>query len=117
MKTLYLTRGGSNVLVDLENNTANRISTRRGAIDSIYLAEEPMHIVYGSGEYKKELDAEKNDIIVTFYHDTFKNQIIVIKNEDWFDNLVEYEKKQQEEKERWAASQALNNKSENDAIG
>ena len=102
MKTLYLTRG-SNILVDTENNTADSLQLVRQGIDHIYLAEEPMHIVYGAGEVHEEADAEKGDIIITFYSDTFKKQLVIVKNnEDWVNNIVEYRKKEQEEKERWA---------------
>ena len=102
MKTLYLTRG-ANILVDQENNKATRIDSARQGIDYIYLVEEPMHVVYGCGEKHQETDAEKGDIIVTFYNDTFKNELIVVKNEQWRENLNLYNKKIQEEKERWAA--------------
>lgn len=109
MKTLYITTG-SNILVDHETNTANRLETEITAIDRVYIAEYPMHVVYGSGEYHSEADVEKGDIIVTFYRGSFKNRMVVVKNEQWLENLLQYRKEQQEEKERWA-----NAKSENDA--
>lgn len=106
MKTLYLTRG-SNIVVDTENNTANRLSSERQGIDYIYLADEPMHVVFGFEDEHEEVDVEKGDIIVTFYSDVFKKQMIVVKNEDWLNNLTEYRKQEQEEKERWAKSKKI----------
>lgn len=103
MKTLYVTRG-SNIMVDQENNTADRLSSSRNAIEYIYLIKEPIHVVYGYGEYKREVDAEPGDIVVTFYDNVFKNQIVVVKNADWVENLTLFEKEEQEEKERWAAA-------------
>lgn len=50
MKTLYITRG-NNIVVDKESNTANKLKTCRQSIDDIFLVKEPMHVVYGSGEY------------------------------------------------------------------
>lgn len=102
MNTLYITEY-SNILVDTENKKANKLPTQRASINQIYLAEEPMHVVYGCGEYHKELDVEKGDIIITFYCKTFKDSIVVVKNEDWLNNLLDYNKRQQEEKERWAS--------------
>lgn len=104
MKTLYISRG-SNIIIDTENNTANRTEACRQGIDNLFLAEEPMHVVYGYGEFQKECDVEKGDIIVTFYNDSFKNRMIIVKNEEWVENLVEAKKAEQEEKERWAAIQ------------
>lgn len=102
MKTLYITRG-NHILIDTENNSANKLESVRQGIDYIFLAEEPMHIVYGYDEAKEEADAEKGDIVVVFYLDDFKKKLIVLKNsEDWANNIIEYKKKQQEEKERWA---------------
>ena len=53
MKTLYITRG-NNIVVDTENNTVDRISCDRTAIDDLYRVKEPMHVVYQRGEYKRE---------------------------------------------------------------
>lgn len=105
MKTLYISNG-SNILIDTEENTANSLSTQREAIQRIYLAEEPMHVVYGSGEYKREVDVKKDDIIVTFYTDDFENRIVVVKSKDWANNLKKYNKRQQEIKENWAANES-----------
>lgn len=105
MKTLYLTRG-NNILIDVENNTADRLSSARQAIDYIYKVTEPMHVVYQCGEVRKEADAENGDIIITFYDKVFDNQMIIVKNEDWFNNITNFEKREQEENLKWAAAKA-----------
>lgn len=110
MKTLYITRS-NNILIDAEKNTANKLETSRQGIDNIYVAKEPMHIVYGVGEYKREFDVDTNDIIITFYPKEFKYQAIVVKNNEWVENIFEYEKAEQAEKERWAENKI--NKCEN----
>ena len=97
MKTLYITRG-NNILIDTENSAANKIETK-----------EPMHVVFGVGEYSKEFDVDANDIILTFYPKEFKNQAIVVKNAEWLENILEYEKEMEEEKIRWAASKNSEN--------
>lgn len=107
MKTLYVTRG-NNIAIDTETNSVSRLDSARSAIDYIYVAPEQMHVVYECGEYKRELDVEKNDIIITFYESKFKNKIVVVKSEEWYNNIEQYEKELQEEKEKWAAKQCEN---------
>lgn len=98
MKTLYLTSNGANICIDDEQKTAEWIDSEREAIQRIYLAKEPMHIVYNAGEYKRELDVEENDLIITFYTDDFENRIISVKSEDWVNNLKNWKTKQAEAK-------------------
>ena len=102
MKTLYISRG-NNILIETENNTANKLESSRQGIDNLFIAKEPMHVVYGYGEDNEEFDVDTNDIIITFYPKEFKNKALVIKNEKWLENITEYDKAQQEEKERWAS--------------
>ena len=98
MKTLYLTSNGANICIDTENQTAEWIDCEREAIQRIYLAKEPMHIVYTAGDYKRELDVEENDLIITFYTGDFENRIISVKSEDWANNLKNWKTKQAEAK-------------------
>lgn len=105
MKTLYLT-GSCGMYVDTENNTANRALAEVERISSIYLINEPTHIVFGSGEYSREFDAKKDDIVITFYSSDFKEQVIIAKSKDWVANIKAYNKAEQKRKEEWAAKQA-----------
>ena len=105
MKTFYISNNG-NIAVDTDNNSCGSLSTEREAISRIYLAKEPMHVVYESGEYKKEVDVEKDDIIIVFYDHAFKHKMIVVKNGDWADNIIEYNAEEQKRKEEWAKKQA-----------
>lgn len=50
----------------------------------------------------EEFDVEPNDIIITFYTNDFVKRAIVVKNNDWARNLVEYEKGQEERELAWA---------------
>ena len=105
MKTLYLTSGGS-ICIDPEENYVDRVQSEREGINRIYLAKEPMHVVYGEGEYKKELDVKKDDIIITFYSDDWKERIVVAKSKDWVNNIKAWNKEEQRRKEEWAAKHA-----------
>lgn len=103
MKTLYLTNGG-NICIDQENGSADNIANEREAISRIYLAKEPMHVVYGCGNYNKEFDVKKDDIIITFYTDEFKDRVVVAKSKDWANNIKKYNEEEQRRKEEWAAA-------------
>ena len=92
MKTMYI-REGVNMTVDLDTNEISSVPSAREAIQRIYVAPEPMHVVYQSGKYKEEADVEKNDIIVTFYTDEFDKRMIVVKSEEWTKNIEGYEKR------------------------
>ena len=62
MKTLYLTDSSTNIYVDTETNEVGRlINEDRYDIRNIYYVEEPMHVVYQSGEDKEEIE-EVSDV-------------------------------------------------------
>lgn len=105
MKTMYI-NNGINMTVDTETNEISSVPSAREAIQRIYVAPEPMHVIYKSGKRKEEADVDKNDVIVTFYTDEFEKQMIVVKSEEWTKNITAYEKRQQEAKEKWAAEHA-----------
>lgn len=105
MKTLYLTSNGG-MCIDPEENFVDRMPSEREGIGRIYLAKEPMHVVYGEGEYKRELDVKKDDIIITFYSNDWKERVVVAKSKDWANNLKEWNKEEQRRKEEWAYKQA-----------
>ena len=107
MKTLYITRG-NNIVVDNETKDCDRLHSARQAIDYIYFAKEPMHIVYGYEGEKYEIDCDANDIVICFYEDSFKHKLVVVKNDQWVENLLAYEKKEQEDKLRWAEAKNCN---------
>lgn len=95
MKTLFI-REGMNMTVDPETNEIGSVSSAREAIQRIYVAPEPMHVIYQSGQRREEADVEKNDVIVTFYTDEFDKRMIVVKSEEWTKNIEGYEKRMEE---------------------
>lgn len=101
MKNLFISNS-SNIWIDTEDNSCDTLQSQRDAIQRIYLAQEPMHVTYQSGEYKREMDVKKDDLIITFYTNDFENRMIVVKSEDWVNNIKKYNKHEQELKEKWA---------------
>ena len=101
MKTMYI-REGSNMTVDFDTNEVGSIASAREAIQRIYVAPEPMHVVYQSGDRKEEADVEKDDVIVTFYTDEFDKRMIVVKSAEWTQNITNYEKKMEDARAKQA---------------
>ena len=95
MKTMFI-KEGLNMTVDPETNEIGSVSSAREAIQRIYVAPEPMHVIYQSGSRKEEADVETNDVIVTFYTDEFDKRMIVVKSEEWTKNIEAYNKRMEE---------------------
>jgi hypothetical protein len=95
-------REGSNMTVDFDTNEVGSIASAREAIQRIYVAPEPMHVVYQSGKRKEEADVEKDDVIVTFYTDEFDKRMIVVKSAEWTANIAAYEKRMEDAKMKQA---------------
>lgn len=108
MKTFYI-NNGCNIVIDQDTNSCSHMISQREAIGSIYLAEEPMHVIYGEDESRREFDVKKDDILIRFYEDRFPNKIVVVKNKEWAKNLKDYNNYQQEMKEQWAAKHKESN--------
>ena len=103
MKTMFI-KEGTNMTVNLETNEISSIPSAREAIQRIYVAPEPMHVIYQSGQHREEADVEKDDVIVTFYTDEFDKRMIVVKSEEWIKNLEGYEKRMEEARSKAEAS-------------
>ena len=91
-------REGLNMTVDPETNEIGSVSSAREAIQRIYVAPEPMHVIYQSGSRKEEADVDTNDVIVTFYTDEFDKRMIVVKSEEWTKNIEAYNKRMEDAK-------------------
>lgn len=107
MKTLYLT-SNSNIVINTEDNSADKIDCERESISRIYMASEPMHVIFGEGEFKKEFDVKKDDIIITFYScgTDWPHRVVVAKSKDWIANFKANHKAEQKAKEEWAKKQS-----------
>lgn len=73
--------------------------TDRQGVDYVLMVDEDCTVKCG-GVTK---EAEAGDIVVKFYEDQYPNKFIVVKNEDWKQNILAYRKYDQKMKEQWAA--------------
>ena len=95
MRTLYFTQDSNRsyydkVLVDFSNNkiTSCPFDEERWSIKTCFAIDEDVEIRY---EYKGKTyikKAQKGDIIITFEDHDILDPIIVIKNTEWKNNIV-----------------------------
>ena len=83
---------------DADTKVLKRQDSERQGVNSIYMAKEDCTVTYRD----QVEQANTGDIIITFYEDQFPKKMIVVKSEDWKNNLDAYNKIQQEKKEQWA---------------
>lgn len=108
MKTLYLSDSSTNIVVDKDTDFVGTLPAEdRYEIRNIYYIEEPMHVIYQSGEIKEEINAKKGDILILFYNNRFnKYRLDTIKTKQWAANIKNRRKIEQIEKEEWAHKNA-----------
>lgn len=116
MKTLYLVDANTNIVVDSESQDASTLQSKnRYSFRSYYIIDEPMHVVYGEGENKQEVDVKKGDILILFYtNQLIKNQpaVVVAKSPVWVRREKALEKAEQKEREEWAKKKAASDNAE-----
>lgn len=103
MKTLmFVTQGmyhKNPTIIDFDKHTVDALDACRTGIDDIYIAPEDLEVRFKKDGKDTIIKANKGDVIITFYPDNWiKNPIIVVKNSDWKENIVESLKKKEAEK-------------------
>lgn len=94
MKTLnFIANGnysfGKPVIVDFNKNDVTQLDNTPSGIDYMFVAPEDIEVRYKVGTKTHVLNANKGDIIITFYkRDSIKNKIIVVKNKEWKANIA-----------------------------
>ena len=103
------------IIVDTDTAEVKAIDRSARGIDDIYVIPEDSHIEWESKFFPNktiEVDAKKNDILVTFYDRDLGADFVIVKSEDWLKAIDNAKTADQKRKEEWAAKQN-GNKSEN----
>lgn len=80
---------GKPVIVDFNKNDVEPLDNIPLNINYLFVAPEDIEIRYKVGTKTYVLNANKGDIIVSFYKDDWiKNPIIVVKNKEWKANIA-----------------------------
>lgn len=80
---------GKPVIVDFNKNDVNSLDNIPLNVDYLFVAPEDIEVRYKVGTETRVLNANKGDIIVSFYKDDcIKNPIIVVKNKEWKANVA-----------------------------
>ena len=80
---------GKPVIVDFNKNDVTQLNNIISYIDYIFVAPEDIEVRYKRGVKTHVLNANKGDIIISFYKDDYiENQVIVVKNKEWKANVA-----------------------------
>ena len=99
------------IIVDTDTSEVKAINRSARGIDDIYVIPEDAHIEWESKFFPDktiEVDAKKNDILVTFYDRDLGADFVIVKSEDWLKALNNAKDADQKRKEEWAAKQKEN---------
>ena len=99
------------IVVDTDTAEVKVINRSARGIDDIYIIPEDTHIEWESKFFPDktiEVDAKKNDILVTFYDRDLGTDFVIVKSEDWLKALNNAASLDQKRKEEWAAKQKEN---------
>lgn len=99
------------IVVDTDTAEVKAINRSTRGIDDIYVIPEDAHIEWESKFFPDkaiEVDAKKNDILVTFYDKDLGTDFVIIKSKDWLKCLNNAASIDQKRKEEWAAKQKEN---------
>lgn len=99
------------IIVDTDTAEVKAINRSVRGIDDIYIIPEDAHIEWESKLFPDktiEVDAKKNDILVTFYDRDHGTDFVIVKSEDWLKAINNAKEADQKRKEEWAAKQKEN---------
>ena len=100
------------IIVDTETAFVTSIDRSTRGIDDVYVIPEDAHIEWRSRVFPDktiEVDAKKDDILVTFYDKDLGTDFVIIKSNDWLKALNTAADADQKRKEEWAAKQKSSN--------
>lgn len=103
MSTLYMING-THLFVNGDRDVAKPIREYIG-IDDVLAIDREAHVLFESGEQKKEFDVKPGDVLITFYGEK-KNRIVKIDSPELYEIVMDERRKTQEAKEEWAAKHA-----------
>lgn len=112
MKELYIGANNTHIQIDPENKQIVDTIDTGYCVKRMYAIQEPTHIIYKTGETQICADADAGDVVIIFYHNEFTNELVVVKNEQIYNNLIDKHNKEQQQKEEWAKSKCCGCKCE-----
>lgn len=96
IKYITIENTGSLFKFDTETEQIETIPTQREAIRSISLIKEPGVLV----NKDTETPVNNGDLVIRFYEQYFNKSAIIVKSEDWKNNLDAYNKKMEEDRKQ-----------------
>ena len=93
------------IIVDTDTCDIKALPTQCRGIDEVYVIPEDSTIVWEDSflnDNPTKIDVKKDDILITFYERRLGKSFVVIRSNEWLEMLDNYNKRIQEEKERYA---------------
>ena len=95
MKTLLVTKSDYPIYVNPESLDVTDVYFAREAISRIVRIEEDCLVK----SEDKVVEAKSGDILIIFYERLFPNRFVIVKSNEWLENLDTYEKKMAESRD------------------
>lgn len=92
---------------DPETNEMFDVNRQPDRINNLLVIEEPTKVIvrnYNGNQYT--LDAEKGDLVITFYANDYEKRAVLIKSEDWYNNIIKLAELEAKREQEWAAKRA-----------
>lgn len=103
MKQIFISDDGV-AGFDPEINEMFRVNRQPDRINNLLVIEEPTKVIvrnYDGNQYT--LDAEKGDLVITFYANDYEKLAVLIKSEDWYNNIIKFAELEAKREQEWAA--------------
>ena len=99
------------IIIDTDTTEVKAIDRSTRGIDDIYVIPEDAHVEWTSKFFPDKtvcVDANKDDILITFYDRDLGTDFVIVKSEDWLKAINNAKDADQKRKEEWAAKQKEN---------
>lgn len=103
MKQIFISDDGV-AGFDPEVNEMFRVNRQPDRINNLLVIEGPTKVIvrnYDGNQYT--LDAEKGDLVITFYTNDYEKRAVLVKSEDWYNNIIKLAELEAKRKQGWAA--------------
>lgn len=106
MKQIFISDSGI-AGFDPEINEMFNVNRQPDRINNLLVIEEPTKVIvrnYDGNQYT--FNAEKGDLVVTFYASDYDKRAVLIKSEDWYNNIIKLAELEVKRAQEWAAKRA-----------
>lgn len=101
MNKIIATKNSGFVHYNPETEDIRSLDTDRDAVNRVLLVNEECDFCIDD----KKMHVVPGDIVITFWEKMYPNRAIVVKSEEWKENILKYREYEEKQKEAWALKQ------------